>query len=278
MAYQDELDQQNQAKASAGGILAGSGGAANAPTSKPAGSGFTNLQQYLSANQGQGQGIAKDIVAEGQKGVAKAQTAADAQADAWVNNAGIEAAAGSQEALANQANSIAQVGNADASYMTPQTYKGPNTAQDVAGYNDLDAAYANVKKTADNYASDYDTQKAGLQNKYGYGSGFAALDTFLGRQDGKDTIQGWSNGIQPASKDGKVAQANEAIAAERAKVEKGNADYKKAYHDNKVANTINTKISTATTDGTPFIPTYTKDNVPLEAEQPPQTNKYGWSY
>lgn len=188
---EDELQKQGN-----GGVIAGSGGAANAQGGQqPAGSGFTNLQTYLSANQGQGRGIAQNIVSEGQKGVDTARNDADMKADRW-------AAIGVQEA--NQAGQDASTN------MT--AYGGPKSAQDVSGYNQLESNYQNVKKTADNFANDYDTQKAGLRNKYGYGGGFGALDTFLGRQDGKDTIQGWQNGVQTGSADKQVGQVNQAIA------------------------------------------------------------------
>lgn len=191
MAYQDELELQNQAKASPGGILAGSGGAASAQAAQPVGSGFTNLQTYLSANKGQGGQIADSIISEGQKGVDKARTAADETANAW-------------------ADGVTQKANDGAADIN-SPYGGPTDASKETGLNDLETNYQNVKKGADAYAGDYQSQKAGLMKANNYGVGFGALDTFLGRQDGSQKIADWQKNVDTGSTAGAVKKANEGI-------------------------------------------------------------------
>jgi hypothetical protein len=162
-------------------------------------------------------------------------------ADAWAD-AGTTQASQAGEAAANPYNTAAQALQADpfADFTNPRssTYGGPKTAQDVGGYNDLEKAYQNVKNTATGYAGDYGTQKAGLQQKYGYGSGFAALDTFLGRQDGKDQIQGWAAGVNPGSAEAQVAKVNSAIAGGQKAVSDAQANFQKANTDAKNARSM----------------------------------------
>ena len=257
MAYQDDLELQNQAKASPGGVLAGSGGAASTQAAQPTGSGFTNLQTYLSANKGQGTGVAQDMISEGQKGVDKARSAADQYADTW-------AATGVQQA--NQAGQdgagVYQAGideiqadpnNTEGAYASARgtQYGGPANAQDIQGYNDLEKNYQNVKTTANNYAGDYNTQKAGLQNKYGYSSGFGALDTFLGRQDGKEAIQGWQNGVQTGSAAGQIGKVNDAIAGGQKAVSDAQAAHSAAGRAAKTARSagVSTSVAPAPSQG-----------------------------
>jgi hypothetical protein len=192
MAYQDDLELQNQSKAGTGGVIAGSGGAASpTPGAQPAGSGFTNLQTYLSANKGQGGQLADSIVSEGQKGVDTARNAADKTADAWADG------------VVQDANSGAADTNAD--------YSGPADASKAAGLNDLEKNYQNVREGANNYAGDYQSQKAGLMKANNYGVGFGALDTFLGRQDGASKIADWQKNVDTGSTAGALQKANTGI-------------------------------------------------------------------
>jgi hypothetical protein len=229
MAYIQNEDELKQGGAG-GQVLAGSGGAAGASPTQAVGSGFTNLQKYLSANQGSGQGVAQDIVDQGQDAVNVARTTADTQAKTWGDN-GVQMANQAAADASNPYTTAAQALQADpnANITNPytSTYGGPQSAQDVQGYNDLDKAYQNVKNTATSFANDRMTQQAGLQKKYGYGSGFAALDGFLGRQDGRDKIQGWAAGVNPGSAAAEAARVNQAIAAGKDSVagaQKGFAD------------------------------------------------------
>lgn len=192
-------DENQQQKSQAGGVIAGNSGVAS-PTSQPAGSGFTNLQTYLTANKGQGAGIAGDITAEGQKGVDAARNAADTKANTWADETGKAVDASSRDAQN-------QIYGGNANYQ----YGGPSSAKDAVGYNQMDQNYQNVRDQATKFAGDYDTQKAALQNKYGYGSGFGALDTFLGRQDAKGQIQDWQKNVNTGSIQGAADKVNSTI-------------------------------------------------------------------
>ena len=222
MAYQDDLELQNQAKASPGGILAGSGGAASAQPAQPTGSGFTNLQTYLSANKGQGGQLADSIVSEGQKGVDTARDAADKTADTWADG------------VVQDANS----GAAD----TNSTYGGPTDASKVAGLNDLEKNYQNVRDGANNYAGDYQSQKAGLMKANNYGVGFGALDTFLGRQDGASKIADWQKNVDTGSTAGALQKANTGIKDAQAGLAARQAEAIQASMNNPVYNTPTTPI------------------------------------
>lgn len=222
MAYVNNEDELNQQGKAGGQVLAGSGGAATGAT-QAVGTGFTNLQKYLDANKGQGTGLANDITSEGQKAVDTARSAADTQASGFVDYATQQANSGADNVVGAIDTSINQVKNnyqdrAGALEAQKLTYGGPADAQAVQGSNDLDKAYQNVRNTGTGYASDRATQQAGLQKKYGYGSGFGALDTFLGRQDGKEQIQSWAQGINPGSAQGAYDKANQAIEGAKGRV------------------------------------------------------------
>lgn len=240
MAYVQDEDELKQGGAG-GQVLSGSGGAGAGAPGQAVGTGFTNLQKYLSANEGQGKDIAGVITDQGQKAVDTARTAADTQANAWADN-GVLMANQAGDTAANPYNTAATAlkadPNADITNPFTSTYGGPKQAQDVQGYNDLDKAYQNVRNTATSFANDRMTQQAGLQNKYGYGSGFAALDTFLGRQDGKDKIQGWAAGVQPGSAEAQVAKVNSAIADGQKKVTDAQAGFTQTNREAKIARSM----------------------------------------
>jgi hypothetical protein len=229
MAYVQNEDELKQGGAG-GQVLSGSGGAGAGPA-QAVGSGFTNLQKYLSANQGQGGGVANDITAQGQEAVNTARTAADTQANAWADS-GVQAAETAANNAANTFNTatanLKADPNADVAGVIRTTYDGPQNAQSVEGFNDLDKAYQNVKNTASSFANDRMTQQAGLQKKYGYGSGFAALDGFLGRQDGRDQINNWAAGVDSGSSQGAVDRVNTAITGGKQKVVGAQFDFNNA--------------------------------------------------
>lgn len=212
------LLEDEQKKQAGGGVIAGSGGVASqGANQQPTGSGFTNLQTYLDANKGQGQGVAQDIVSEGQKGVDTARAAADKTANAWADQTSQKVNTAATEA----SNQVAQ-GN------TGSVYGGPVNAQAAEGYNDIEKNYQNVKNQANSYANDYNAQKSTLQNKYGYGNGFGALDTFLGRQDGRQTIQDWQGKVDTGSTAQAAQKVNSAIQGGIGQVDKAKTDYKTA--------------------------------------------------
>jgi hypothetical protein len=240
MAYVNNEDELKQGGAG-GQVLAGSGGAAGAAKEPQAvGSGFTNLQTYLSANKGQGGGVADAITEQGQQAVNAERAKADTVANTWADN-GVKQATQAGDNAADPYNTAAGALQADpnAGISNPHgsTYGGPQTAQDVQGYNDLETAYQNVKNTATNFQGDRMTQQAGLQKKFGYGSGFAALDGLLGRQDGGDKINSWAQGVNSGSADAQVAKVNTAIAGGKQEVADARTGFQKANTDAKTART-----------------------------------------
>ena len=211
----DELEKQKMG--GGGSVLAGSGGAAATPGA-PAntGSGFTNLQKYLGANQGSGGGLATAMTEQGQVGVDAINKSATEAADKWAEgetntvNRNADGTAGVYTEATNAGNWETPT-NAPAFDNTDATKR--------TGYNALEAGYQKAKDHATNFAGDYNMQSAGLQKKFGYGSGFAGLDTFLGRQDGKETIQNWQAGVTPGNASAQAGKVNTAITAGQGKID-----------------------------------------------------------
>lgn len=187
MAYvQDEELKKQQQQAAGGQVLAGSGGAAGA--SKASGTGWTNLQSYLDANQGNTGGIATSVNNAMNKEFEGAAKAADESAKAWGDGAVKQAQAADQsEAMragaTDYSNTIKQ---------TNQTYQGPKQGSDVEGYNDLEKNYKAAEQAADKYTG-YSGMKEGLASQNNYGSGFGALDAFLGVRREMPAIQAQAN-------------------------------------------------------------------------------------
>ena len=161
----DELEDPNK-KGAGGAILAGGGSSGPAPASDGAlGSGWTNLQTYLGANKGNGEGVANEIIGQGQKQFDTNLNTANTAANDWAGS---------------------QIANKDFNGST----------------NGLEKNFQNAAQGVDSFANDFDTQKAGLQKAHGYGNGFAATDTFLGRQDGQGAIKNWQANTVGGMKDG----------------------------------------------------------------------------
>lgn len=189
MAYQDDpLYQQGaQVPGGANQVLAGNSGVTGGGAgSQPVGSGFTNLQTYLNANRDQAGGAANQIAAGGQEGFQDRVKSADNLA-AGVTATGTQAAQSGGQ-VANESNGF--------------QYGGPNSASDVKGFNSLDENYKAAEDYSNNYANDFNANKAALQKTNGYGNGFAALDTFLGRQDGGANIRAGNQAQVAGLKDG----------------------------------------------------------------------------
>lgn len=235
MAYlDDELEKQKMG--GGGSVLAGSGGAAATPGA-PAntGSGFTNLQKYLGANKGSGGGLATAMTEQGQVGVDAATASANQAADTWADN--------EINTVTRSADDAAGVYTTAQSNLDSDPWAKPGqvptydnkTATDRDGYNALDANYQKAKDYATNFSGDYDMQNAGLQKKFGYGSGFAGLDTFLGRQDGKQTIQNWQAGVTPGNASAQAGKVNTAITAGQGKIDTAKTGYQQGQANAKAA-------------------------------------------
>jgi hypothetical protein len=243
MATIDELEQQKLAGGAGGSVLAGNGGAAQPVGQSNTGSGFTNLQKYLSANQGQGGQLADSMIGQGQGIVDAGNKVANENADTWaagqikdIQGNASEVAGGYDTAAADIR---AQPLNLDLASSTPDLKFDTTGAADRKGYNDLDAAYQKAITDGNTYATDFNTQNAGMQKQFGYGSGFGALDTFLGRQDGKEKIQGWQGGLKAGNAGAQAAQVNAAITTGQGQIDTAKAGFGQA---NTEARNTRTKI------------------------------------
>lgn len=209
MAYlykPEDEQQQGQGPAKSGGsVLAGNSGAKSGTGGQAGTSGWTNLQTYLGANEGNGTGVANTIVDEGQKAFDTDVGIANKQADSW-GDMGVKAA-DSTSALNQISDARGVVKTSGSQYNTAAnnasaiTYGGPQNASDVQGFNDLDQAYKNAEQTADNFGK-FNTQQATLQKKYGYSAGMGALDTAIGRGDAGSLITDWQAKSKGGLKDG----------------------------------------------------------------------------
>ena len=227
MAYipnqEDENENQGQAAQGASGgpvlssesasINSAAGGAnpgAGTPggASKPAGSGFVNLNKYITANQGNdaamGQAVDKTV-----GGVAgQADTAASGYQAAASNNVAsntIKDTTGATDKVKGLASGNTWNGD-DSQFSTLYNaqYKGPKDAKeaDATGYDSASSAFANTEgyaKLADNNAG----RKTLLTDTYkgpkAYNSGEKSLDSFIlgGGQKGAEALSGikdkWGN-------------------------------------------------------------------------------------
>lgn len=204
MAYVQNDDELNQQAKAGGQVLAGSGGAgAMAAPGQGVGTGFTNLQKYLSANQGSGQGLANDMIGQGQQAVDGKMQTANQAATSW----GDEGVAAANKAGADQTAQLQ--GAIDYTNTGASDYVDRTADARVIKYNPtmappppntLDKNYSDVAEAARLYGTDFNTQKSGLQQKYGYGGKSASLDTFLGKQDGAAQIGSWQNNVTSSLK------------------------------------------------------------------------------
>jgi hypothetical protein len=223
MAYVQNEDELNQQGKAGGTVLAGNGGsgAMSAP-GQAVGTGFTNLQKYLTANQGSGSGLANDMIAQGQRAVDDKTQTANQAAISWgdegvaaANKAGADQTAQLQGAIdytkTGASDYVDRTADARAMKYNPTMAPPANT---------LDKNYSDVAEAAQLYGTDFNTQKSGLQNKYGYGNGFGALDTFLGKQDGRSQINNWQSQVTGGLKD---AQGQyKGIADQQARINQAN--------------------------------------------------------
>lgn len=206
MAYVNKLEdeQSQQGIGTAGSVLAGNSGSKGSG-GQAAGSGWTNLQTYLGANEGNGGQVAQTITDEGQKAFDTGVGVANGQADAW-GDAGVEAAdssaaRGEIEGASTVVNTAGSDYSGTAANAMNVGYGGPKSATDVKGYNGLDQTYKNVEDSVDNFGK-FTTQQAALKNKYNYSTGMSALDTAIGRGDAGNLITDWQSKSKGSLKDG----------------------------------------------------------------------------
>lgn len=179
----DEMDDPNKkGQPGAGGSVKTSGGSsAPAATDGGLGSGWTNLQTYLTANKDGSGGVPQDLInmnqAQLNQDIGKADTASNNWAAGQIQNGqktgdyGSGGTSGLEQGYQNAVNHVKGIGN------------------DFIDHSKDNSKQSNPE--ADH--SQYYEQKVGLQNKYGYGKGFAALDHFLGSQNGRPEISAWQD-------------------------------------------------------------------------------------
>jgi hypothetical protein len=222
MAYIEEQDPKKQLVPGApsttnqGSTLAGSGGTASPGAASPTatstpGSGFTNLDQYLTANKGQGAGVANEINAAGNVAIEPAKTAATTLAGQY--EAGNSAAVAAGRAPADEA--LKTAGNE----FGLKGYQGPETTQKS---NELETAYTNVNNAVDTFGVNPYGGQSALQKNHGYGNGFAALDNFIGRQDGRATINQWEKDNKSGNAQSSYDKGNAEIAKTKAEIKAAN--------------------------------------------------------
>jgi hypothetical protein len=209
MAYVEEQDPKKQLVPGAptttnqGSTLAGSGGTApsgpanNQAASTP-GSGFTNLENYLGANKGQGAKVADEINAAGDSAIKEVKDTASGLATTYEADGTAAANAGAAQGIAD----------AKSGFSGSTAYNGPAEAPKD---NDLEKAYQNVNDGVDAFSNDPYKGQSALQKNHGYGQGFAALDNFIGRQDGRENIQQWEKNSKAGNAQSSYDKGNAAI-------------------------------------------------------------------
>lgn len=193
-----------------------SGGQAPAPKAGGNVGGFTNLQQYVTANQGNDaqmgqkvQGVVGDDAQKSDAAVSNYQGAGSQAVDQgtvkWDKGLGNEVMKDPTKVVSDQSKSQAF------QRMLTGKYAGPNVSTDVAGYGDAQAANQVVKNDLESARGDNAGRQGLLDKAYGragYSQGEKTLDSFLlgagqGGQQSLNDIQanygGKANAFEDAS-------------------------------------------------------------------------------
>jgi hypothetical protein len=203
MAYvQDEELKRQQQMTPAGQVLAGSGGMGTGQ-SQARGAGWTNLQTYLGANQGNA-GVAIDgIIGAGRTAAGAATDEANRAAKAW-GDSGVEQANQGAKGFGDIQEAIKLVNTDGSDYgqavqgVSQTRYTGPDKA---TGKNVLEQNYDRINKVVDNYG-DFTTQKGLLSSQNNYATSWGALDAFLANRQGNDQIRSWQDQTKAGLKTG----------------------------------------------------------------------------
>jgi len=233
MAYVEEQDPKKllvpgaaQQTTNQGSTLAGSGGMAPTGAASPTaastpGSGFTNLETYLGANKGQGAKVAGEINAAGSQEIKGATDTASGLASGYENKTATDANTGAAKGIAD----------AQSGFSGTTAYSGPAEAPKD---NALEDAYNNVNKGVDAFSADPYKGQSALQKNHGYGQGFAALDNFIGRQDGRETISQWEKNSKAGNAQSSYDKGNAAIGKAKGDLQTEQDKWKanqKAHHE-----------------------------------------------
>lgn len=269
MAYIDDLNKQQQAAAGGGQVLAGNAGQGS--KAGASGSGWTNLQSYLGANQGNTGEIATSVNNAMNKEFNTNATAADTAAKGY-GEAGVKTVnAGSNVGAINEVINTTNTagtdytgGNAAAQGLK---YSGPKTGADIkTGRNEVEQAYDNAYKQNEKYGT-YIGARDALRSENNYGSGFAALDSFLGTRNEGKAIGGQIAANQAALKTGDqyrgIVSADKSIAdavsgvqaaEEAAKGQLNDAVYKRGLADGTIMEDAVPDLATSAMPGFSGLP------------------------
>lgn len=162
-----------------------------APSTGARGSGWVNLQQYLTANQGKGRGTAETVVNSAQGQIDSAIQGIENQATKAKEEIG-KATINRNEELERQVKNQSQNVDRDAfKKYASQTYQGPRAISDTGGYKDILGAYSRAKGNVEGL-QDKDKRAEALKtslNDARYSRGMSALDSLLMGQEGEDVFR-----------------------------------------------------------------------------------------
>jgi hypothetical protein len=208
MAFQrNPLDEEKQGQVTStqSGVVGGGTSTAGGPA---AGTGWTNLNQYLDANAGAGEQIANKAVED-----TGAQLASDKSSITdWSKGLQSNISAAKQEDTAKAGDYQGQAGNAGANFgqaaqqqsfdaWRNATQKAPKQFEDQAGYQGAYGAQSKIKDRLSMMGDRANQSKlvgdAFKKDNPTYSSGMGKLDTFLATADGGNSLnqklQGLSN-------------------------------------------------------------------------------------
>ncbi len=185
----------NPASAQTPGYVApsagGGGGGAPSPTAPRGGTGWTNLQKYLDANQGKGQQSAETLYNAGESKIA----GTTAPLKAAVEKGTVKRNEELEKTLKNEAENVDK---SKFSEYVGSSYTGPKAADEVQDYKSILNQYNSANRDIEQL-SDRDKRAAVFKknlNDPTYSSGMGALDNFLLNTEG----EGWLNGKVAARK------------------------------------------------------------------------------
>jgi len=248
---QDEKDKKAQGEADPNAPLILSGESAAAPSASgtttanskaangtPAGTSsgtFTNLQKYIGANQGNDAAMGGAVQGNAQNKATSADTAGDSfksTADSAINantvkDNGVIGAlgkigqgSGSYQAATDKATGDGVINSNDFNKEYNASYKGPKTAEDVAGFGDTQGAYNKVDQYGSLAGGGFSDKGALLSDVYGkdgkqYNGGERRLDSFIlgSGKGGTDALNNIANTYGNYSQNfGKIQDAIKASA------------------------------------------------------------------
>jgi hypothetical protein len=234
MLTEDELKKKEQAQGMTGpgssytqaqtqnqGTGAPGGGGMStqaAPSAGARGSGWVNLQQYLTANQGKGRSSAETVANSTQGQIDSAIRGIESQATKAKEEIG-KATVNRNEELERQIKDQPQRVDKDAfKAYASQTYQGPKALSETGGYKDVLGAYTRAKTNLDGLQNK-DQRAEALRtslNDARYSRGMSALDSLLMGQEGEEVFRGLRDKNQGIEQRRKELEGGVSDAAKKA--------------------------------------------------------------